>query len=46
MESKIVCFLSENKDKYLSDFHISNGSILKCDDFLQNYNLNVIISHK
>ncbi|XP_062594248.1 SUMO-activating enzyme subunit 2-like [Saccostrea cucullata] len=35
----------ENSDKFLSEFHIGNGSILKCDDFLQNYELKVIIAH-
>lgn len=37
--------LSENNDKFLSEFHIGNGSILKCDDFLQSYELKVIIAH-
>lgn len=36
----------ENNDKQLSHFNITNGTILKCDDFLQNYNVNVIIVHK
>ena len=36
---------SENSDKFLSDFNIGNGSILKCDDFLQNFELKVIIAH-
>ncbi|XP_048738345.2 SUMO-activating enzyme subunit 2-like isoform X2 [Ostrea edulis] len=35
----------ENNDKFLSEFHIGNGSILKCDDFLQSYELKVIIAH-
>ncbi|XP_061163588.1 SUMO-activating enzyme subunit 2-like [Saccostrea echinata] len=35
----------ENSDKFLSEFHIGNGSILKCDDFLQSYELKVIIAH-
>nr|XP_022337194.1 SUMO-activating enzyme subunit 2-like isoform X2 [Crassostrea virginica] len=35
----------ENSDKFLSDFNIGNGSILKCDDFLQNFELKVIIAH-
>ncbi|KAJ8303139.1 hypothetical protein KUTeg_019535 [Tegillarca granosa] len=36
----------ENADKFLSDFGIKNGSRLKCDDFLQNYELNITIVHK
>ncbi|OPL20832.1 sumo-activating 2 enzyme subunit, partial [Mytilus galloprovincialis] len=36
----------ENAEKHLSNFKITSGTILKCDDFLQNYNLNVIIAHK
>ncbi|CAL1542022.1 unnamed protein product [Lymnaea stagnalis] len=35
----------ENNDKLLSDFAISNGTRLKCDDFLQNYSLNINIVH-
>lgn len=35
----------ENNDKMLSDFSIVNGSRLKCDDFLQNYNLVITIQH-
>lgn len=35
----------ENGDKFLSCFHIEDGSRLKCDDFLQNYTLIVNISH-
>ncbi|XP_041376395.1 SUMO-activating enzyme subunit 2-like isoform X2 [Gigantopelta aegis] len=35
----------ENMDKLLSDFAINNGTRLKCDDFLQNYELVVIIAH-
>lgn len=38
--------IPENNDKHLSHFNITNGTILKCDDFLQNYNVNVIIAHK
>ncbi|ESO98215.1 hypothetical protein LOTGIDRAFT_178117 [Lottia gigantea] len=35
----------QNNDKFLSKFNIINGSRLKCDDFLQNYNLNITIAH-
>ena len=34
-----------NNDKFLKDFGIKDGSILECDDFLQNYNLKVFIYH-
>ena len=37
--------VSEVSDRPLSDFGIRNGSVLKCDDFLQAYNLNVNIIH-
>jgi ubiquitin-like 1-activating enzyme E1 B len=30
-----------NNDKFLSDFNLKEGSILTCDDFLQNYQLKV-----
>ena len=33
-----------NETKYLSDFNITDGSRLKCDDFLQEYNLVIIIN--
>ncbi|XP_076264949.1 ubiquitin-like activating enzyme 2 [Rhynchophorus ferrugineus] len=33
-----------NNDKVLSDLGIVDGSILKCDDFLQNYELTVAIN--
>lgn len=36
----------ENNDKHLSEFGVQHNTILKCDDFLQNYNLNIIIVHK
>ncbi|XP_052815276.1 SUMO-activating enzyme subunit 2-like [Mya arenaria] len=36
----------ENNEKLLSNFNIGNHTILKCDDFLQNYELNVIIVHQ
>lgn len=39
-------FISENNDKFLSELHVGNGSILKCDDFLQSYELKIIIAHK
>ncbi|XP_029643979.1 SUMO-activating enzyme subunit 2 [Octopus sinensis] len=35
----------ENNEKMLSDFNIGNGTRLKCDDFLQNYNLVITIQH-
>ncbi|XP_052714567.1 SUMO-activating enzyme subunit 2-like [Crassostrea angulata] len=38
--------MEENNDKFLSEFHVGNGSILKCDDFLQSYELKIIIAHK
>jgi len=34
-----------NMGKILSEFGIRNGSRLKCDDFLQVYNLNINILH-
>lgn len=34
-----------NNDKFLSGFGIRNGTRLVCDDFLQNFNLVVIIAH-
>jgi len=30
-------------DRLLKDFNIKDGCRLKCDDFLQNYNLNITI---
>lgn len=39
-------YISENNDKFLSELHVGNGSILKCDDFLQSYELKIIIAHK
>ena len=33
-----------NESKYLSEFNITEGSRLKCDDFLQEYNLIVVIN--
>ncbi|BFZ19816.1 hypothetical protein BsWGS_22855 [Bradybaena similaris] len=35
----------ENNDKFLSDFGVGNNTRLKCDDFLQNYNLIVTVVH-
>ncbi|GAB1599119.1 SUMO-activating enzyme subunit 2-like [Argonauta hians] len=35
----------ENNEKMLSVFNIGNGTRLKCDDFLQNYNLVITIQH-
>lgn len=37
--------LTGNADKMLSDFGIANGSRLKADDFLQNYNIVINIAH-
>lgn len=34
-----------NNDKKLNEIGIVDGSILKCDDFLQNYELTVAINH-
>ena len=31
------------KDKLLKDFGLSDGSILSCDDFLQDYNVKVLL---
>ena len=36
----------ENMDKNLSEFGIKNGSRLKCDDFLQEFNINVTLSQQ
>lgn len=36
----------ENNDKLLSDMNIIDGCILKVDDFFQQYELRVIISHR
>lgn len=35
-----------NEQKLLSEFNITEGSRLKCDDFLQEYNLIIIINVK
>ncbi|KAH8338265.1 hypothetical protein KR074_011966 [Drosophila pseudoananassae] len=34
-----------NEGKLLSEMNIVDGVILKCDDFFQNYELSIIISH-
>lgn len=34
-----------NEGKLLADMNIVDGVILKCDDFFQNYQLSIIISH-
>jgi len=34
-----------NNDKVLKDFGLADGSILACDDFLQNYNLKMFLYH-
>lgn len=36
---------SSTKDKLLKDFGLSDGSILSCDDFLQDYNVKVFLYH-
>ena len=46
MNLLIFFILSENNEKFLSDFGIKSQTVLKCDDFLQNYNLHVIIAHE
>ncbi|RUS81161.1 hypothetical protein EGW08_011069 [Elysia chlorotica] len=33
----------DNEEKFLSDFNVGNSTRLKCDDFLQNYTLVVIV---
>ncbi|XP_017053395.1 SUMO-activating enzyme subunit 2 [Drosophila ficusphila] len=35
----------DNEGKLLSELNIVDGVILKCDDFFQNYELSIIISH-
>ena len=39
-------YFTENSDKHLADFGIQNGSRLKCDDFLQVYDLIINIVHR
>jgi len=34
-----------NNDKFLKDFDLVDGSVLACDDFLQNYTLKVYLWH-
>jgi ubiquitin-like 1-activating enzyme E1 B len=34
-----------NHEKFLKDFGLKDGSILVCDDFLQNYQLKMILYH-
>ena len=34
---------SSTKDKLLKDFGLTDGSILSCDDFLQDYNVKVFL---
>jgi len=34
-----------NNDKFLKDFDLVDGSVLSCDDFLQNYTLKVYLWH-
>lgn len=40
----VVFSLVENMEKSLSEFGIQNGTRLKCDDFLQEYNINITLS--
>ena len=35
----------DNNDKTLDHFNVVDGSILTCDDFLQEYNLSMIVFH-
>jgi len=37
---------ADNLPKFLSAFNIVDGTRLRCEDFLQEYNLNVTISHR
>ncbi|KAI9579277.1 SUMO-activating enzyme subunit 2-like [Glossina fuscipes] len=34
-----------NEEKFLNELDIVDGVILKCDDFFQNYELNIIVIH-
>lgn len=34
-----------NNDKKLKEMGIVDGTVLKCDDFLQNYELTVAVNH-
>ncbi len=34
-----------NNDKTLDHFQLADGAILLCDDYLQNYQLRVILYH-
>ncbi len=34
-----------NNEKFLSEFNIKDGAVLACDDFLQEYQLRVILYH-
>ncbi|XP_071451101.1 SUMO-activating enzyme subunit 2 isoform X2 [Hetaerina americana] len=38
--------LNENKSKTLADCKITDGTILDCDDFLQNYDLSITVCHR
>ena len=35
-----------NNENFLKDFGLMDGAILKCDDFLQDYNITVILYHR
>ncbi len=37
---------SANHEKPLKEFGLADGSILTCDDFLQDYSIKVILYHK
>jgi len=34
-----------NNDKFLKDFGLMDGAVMSCDDFLQDYNIKVILYH-
>lgn len=34
-----------NEERFMNEMDIGDGIILKCDDFFQNYELNIIITH-
>lgn len=35
----------QNFDKSLLEMGVANGAILSCDDFLQDYNVKIIVEH-
>ncbi|XP_046396375.1 SUMO-activating enzyme subunit 2 [Ischnura elegans] len=38
--------LNENKSKTLAECGVTDGALLDCDDFLQNYDLTITVSHR